>query len=34
MKNDDDIRWARVKYGGEEIHSVWFVKPEGRDHLE
>jgi len=30
---DDDIRWARVKYGREEIHGVWFVKPEGKRSL-
>jgi len=30
---DDDIRCARVKYWGEEIHSVWFVKPEGKRSL-
>jgi hypothetical protein len=27
---DDEIRWAFVMYGGEDIHSVCFVKPEGK----
>jgi hypothetical protein len=30
---DDEIRWACVMYGGEEIYSVWFVKPEGKRSL-
>jgi hypothetical protein len=30
---DYEIRWACLIYGGEEIHSVWFVKPEGKRSL-
>jgi len=30
---DDEIRWTCVMYGGEEIHCVWFVNPEGKMSL-
>jgi hypothetical protein len=30
---DEGIRWACVMYVGEEIHSVCFVKPEGKMSL-